>query len=157
MRGHTEQKKQEVDSLEVTKKKEENNRKKRYLKGYRLHRRRVERIGAEIEEIRSIKMNPSVVNDGMPHGSGGQCDLSGYAADLDQKENELYLEGVERMKSYKDISYRINQLDNEDERDVLFYRYIKGKEFWEIARLMDYSERWIYELHGRALGKLKIS
>ena len=63
---------------------------------------------------------------------------------------------MEQVKTYNDISHRIKQLENEDERDVLFYRYIKGMEWWEIARTMDYSESWIYELHGRALNEVEI-
>ncbi|MCI6121500.1 MAG: DUF1492 domain-containing protein [Lachnospiraceae bacterium] len=133
----------------------ENDKKKRYLREYRKHGKKIKRIDAEIEEIRSMKMYPSLNNDGMPHGSGGG-DLSAYAAELQEKEDELYREGVEQVKTYNDISFRIKQLEDEDERDVLFYRYIKGMEWWEIARTMDYSERWIYELHGRALEKLKI-
>lgn len=60
------------------------------------------------------------------------------------------------MKMKNKEKYAIRELEDEDERDVLFYRYIKGLEWWEIARSMDYSESWIYELHGRALRKLKI-
>lgn len=136
--------------------KNENDRKKSYLRGYRMHGKRIKRIEAEIDEIRSMKMYPSMNNDGMPHGSS-QGDLSGYAAELQEKEENLYEEGVAQVKVYKDISWRIQQIDNEDERDVLFYRYIKGMNWWEIAKTMDYSESWIYELHGRALKKLKIS
>lgn len=136
--------------------KNENEKKKNYLRGYRRHGKKIKRIDAEIEEIRGMKMYPSIKNDGMPHGSG-QSDLSEYAAELQEKEDALYREGVEQVKTYNDISHRIKQLENEDERDVLFYRYIKGMEWWEIARTMDYSERWIYELHGRALENLKIS
>ena len=136
--------------------KNENEKKKNYLRGYRRHGKKIKRIDAEIEEIRGMKMYPSIKNDGMPHGSG-QSDLSEYAAELQEKEDALYREGVEQVKTYNDISHKINQLESEDERDVLFYRYIKGMEWWEIARTMDYSERWIYELHGRALENLKIS
>lgn len=121
-----------------------------------MHGKRIKRIEAEIDEIRSMKMYPSMNNDGMPHGSS-QGDLSGYAAELQEKEENLYEEGVAQVRVYKDISWRIQQIDNEDERDVLFYRYIKGMSWWEIAKTMDYSESWIYELHGRALKKLKIS
>lgn len=142
--------------IEENNAKNENDKKKRYLRGYRKHGKRVKRIEAEIEEIRSMKMYPSVNNDGMPRGTG-QSDLSGYAAELQEKEEALYKEGVEQVKTYNDISYRIKQLENEDERDVLFYRYIKGMEWWEVARAMDYSESWIYELHGNALKNLKIS
>lgn len=134
----------------------ENDKKKQFLRGYRRHVKRIKRIESEINEIRSMKMYPSVNNDGMPHGSN-QGDLSGYAAELQQKESELYEEGMEQVQTYNKIAHRIQLLESEDERDVLFYRYIKGMSWWEIAQAMDYSERWIYELHGRALKKLKIS
>lgn len=136
--------------------KTENEQKKEYLRGYRKNGRKIKRIEEEIDEIRNMKMYPSLNNDGMPHGTG-QSDLSGYAAELREKEDELYVEGVEQVKKFNDITFKINQLENEDERDVLFYRYIRGKQWWEIANAMDYSERWIYELHGRALKNLKIS
>ena len=101
-------------------------------------------------------MYPSMNNDGMPHGSS-QNDLSSYAAVLQEREEELYREGVSQVQSYKDIAFRISRLEEQDERDVLFYRYIKGYDWWKIAQIMDYSERWIYELHGRALKKMEIS
>ncbi|MDC0798853.1 MULTISPECIES: DUF1492 domain-containing protein [Lachnospiraceae] len=103
-----------------------------------------------------MKMYPSMNNDGMPHGSS-QNDLSSYAAVLQEREEELYREGVSQVQSYKDIAFRISRLEDQDERDVLFYRYIKGYDWWKIAQIMDYSERWIYELHGRALKKIEIS
>lgn len=142
--------------LEQTLKKE-NEKKKAYLRGYRRHGKRIKRIEAEIEEIRSMKMYPSTKSDGMPKASGSTGDLSSYAAELLEKENELYYEGVEQVKTFKDISYKIKQLEDEDERDVLFYRYIKGMEWWEIARNMDFSESWVHELHGRALKKIQSS
>lgn len=142
--------------LEENNVKNENNRKKEYLRGYRKHGKRIKRIELEIEEIRSMKMYPSMSNDGMPHGSN-QSDLSSYAAELQEKEDELYLEGIRQVQTYKDIEHRINKLENQDERDVMFYKYIKGFEWWQIAQLMGYSESWIYELHGRALKKIKIN
>lgn len=135
--------------------KELNEKKKRYLRQYRRHNRKIKRIEAEIEEIRSLKMYPSQSNDGMPKVSN-QSDLSGYAAELTAKEDELYEKGVEQVMIYKDIEQRIKSINDEDERDVLFYRYIKGKSFWEISQLLDYSESWIHELHGRALKKIEI-
>lgn len=132
-----------------------NERKKKYLRQYLKHKNRVNRIEAEIEELRSMKMHPSQNNDGMPRGSN-QADLSSYAAVIVEKENQSYAEGVEQVKTYMDIDYRISCVNDEDERNVLFYRYIKGKQWWEIAQLMNYSESWIHELHGKALKKLEI-
>ena len=142
--------------LEENNVKNENNRKKEYLRGYRKHGKRIKRIELEIVEIRSMKMYPSMSNDGMPHGSN-QSDLSSYAAELQEKEDELYLEGIRQVQTYNDIEHRINKLENQDERDVMFYKYIKGFEWWKIAQLMEYSESWIYELHGRALKKIQIN
>lgn len=136
--------------------KKEYEEKKEYLRSYRRHGSRIKRIEAEIEEIRSMKMYPSAItNDGMPHGSS-QSDLSTYAAQLTDLENDIYEEGIKQVKTYKEIEYKINQIDNEDERDVLFYKYIKGKNLWEIAQIMDYSERQIRRIHWNALSKIKI-
>ena len=135
--------------------KNENEKKKNYLRQYRKHKRKINRIEAEIEEIRSMKMYPSMNNNGMPHGYG-QRDMSDYAVELLKKEDKVYQEGIEQVKIYNDISFRINQLEDENEKDVLFYRYIKGYEWWEVAKAMGYSERRIYEIHGDALKKLKI-
>ena len=136
--------------------KTENDKKKEYLWKYRRHGRRIKRIESEIEEIRLMMLYPSMNNDGMPHGSN-QKDLSDYAAELTEKEERLYREGVDRVKSYKDINSKINQLKDENERDVLYYRYIKDKNWWEIAVLMGYSERQIYRFHGNALKNLRIT
>lgn len=142
--------------LEENNVKNENDRKKTYLRAYRKHGKRIKRIESEIEEIRNMKMYPSSNNDGMPHGSN-QSDLSSYAAALQEREDELYQEGVKLVQTYKDIEYRINKLENQDERDVMFYKYIKGFTWWQIAQLMEYSESWIYELHGRALKNIQIN
>ena len=42
-------------------------------------------------------------------------------------------------------------MKSENEKDVLFYRYIKGLEWYEIAEILKYSERWIHKIHGKAL------
>lgn len=133
----------------------ENEMKKEYLRGYRRHVRKLSRIEAELEELRTMKMAISVNNDGMPHGSG-QSDMSGYAAELDQLERNLIRERDQRFKGYREISERISKMKSENERDVLFYRYIKGLAWWEIAEKMGYSERQIHRYHGNALAHIII-
>lgn len=130
----------------------ENDRKKEYLRSYRQHVRRIHRINAEIAELREMKVSPGMkANDGMPHGSGGQGDLSEYAADLDEMIQELIDERYMRIKTYQQIARQIKKLKSENEKDVLFYRYITGLDWWEIAEKMKFSERQIYRLHGKAL------
>lgn len=128
----------------------ENEQKKEYLKGYCNHVRRINRIETELAELRAMRISVSVDNDGMPHGSG-QSDLSGYAAELDRQERALIKERYDRIKTYKDIASRIKKLKSENEKDVLFYRYISGLAWWEIAEKMNYTERWVLKIHGKAL------
>ncbi len=136
--------------------KEENEKKKEYLRQYQKHARRISRIDAEIKEIRMLKLSPALrMGDGMPKGSN-QNDLSDFAANIGLMEEELYKEGIELVKSYNRILYRIKQLPDKNESDVLFYRYIKDMKFWEISKTMGYSERHITRLHGDALSHLEL-
>lgn len=132
----------------------ENEIKKKYLREYRGHVRRIKRIEEELAELQAMKMSISINIDGMPHGSG-QSDLSGYAAQLDSLERKLLQEKNQLFIGYTKILDRINSLSSENERDVLFYRYIKGLAWWEIAEKMGYSERWVLKIHGKALVHLK--
>lgn len=135
----------------------ENDKKKEYLRSYRYHVRRIHRINAEIAELREMKLHPSMKpDDGMPHGSGGQGDLSGYAAELDEMINELIEERYQRIKTYQAIVRQIKRMKSENEKDVLFYRYIRGLDWWDIAELMGFSERQIYRIHGNALAHFEI-
>lgn len=133
----------------------ENEQKKEYLKGYRGHVRRINRIETELAELCAMRSSMSASNDGMPHGSG-QSDLSGYAAELDRLERILIKERYERIKTYKDIAIRIKRLKSENEKDVLFYRYIAGLAWWEIAEKMNYTERWVLKIHGKALAHFQL-
>ena len=133
----------------------ENEQKKEYLRGYRVHVRRISRIEEELAELRAMRASISVNNDGMPHGSG-QSDLSGYAAELDRLEQELIEERYSRISTYKDIARRIKRIKSENEKDVMFYRYIKGMDWWEIAEKMHYSERWVHKLHGKGLAHFEL-
>lgn len=143
--------------LEENNVKNENNRKKEYLRGYRTNRRRINRIDDEVTELRELAASVKATDySGMPHGSGNQKDLSDELARIDTLEKKLEQEREKCVESYISIENLIKSVKNEDENDVLFYRYIKGLRFWEIAEKMDCSEQWVHKLHGRALGRLKI-
>lgn len=133
----------------------ENTIKKAYLREYRTHVQRINRIEEELEEVRDMKTSISVSGDGMPHGSS-QNDLSEYASILDALERELIEERYMRINAYKGILERVKRLRSAKENDVIFYRYIKGMDWWEIAEKLGLSERWVFKLHGRGLANLEI-
>lgn len=135
---------------------EENERKKEYLKSYQKAVRREERILQEIQRLRLDRIFPEVVNDGMPHGSS-QTDLSDYIILVDEQINLLKQERLEKAKIRNDIERHIRELKNDDEQDILKIRYIKGVNKWEdVAKEMNYSLRKIHNLHNSALTRLKI-
>ena len=100
-------------------------------------------------------MFPSVVNDGMPHGSS-HSDLSDYAAILDEQIDLLKEERLERVRCYQKIERQIRQMENEDEQEVLRLRYILGMKWEEVAVKMNYSYRRTLDIHGKALLSFKI-
>ena len=92
----------------------------------------------------------------MAPARGWKNDLSAYAAQLDSLERKLLREKNQLFIGYTKILDRINSLSSENERDVLFYRYIKGLAWWEIAEKMGYSERHITRIHGEALAHFQM-
>ncbi len=135
---------------------EENEQKKEYLKSYRRAIKREQDILDEIQRLRLDKMFPSVVNDGMPHGSS-HSDLSDYAVILDEQIDLLKEERLEKVRCYQKIERQISQMENEDEQEVLRLRYILGMKWEEVAVKMDYSWRQIHRIHSAALLNLKIA
>lgn len=136
--------------------KTENEKKKEYLWGYQKTKRQLERLEEELAELRLDKMCPSVIQDGMPHASGGG-DLSGYAARVDALERKILKARYKRIQRFKEIRDRIERLEDENEKDVLVYRYIKGMKWEDIAVKMNIGYRHVLRMHGKALENFKMS
>lgn len=133
----------------------ENEKKKRYLQQYQQAVRELARLEAELEELRIMRVSISVKMDGMPH-TRNKSDLSGYAAKLDGLERKIVAERYRRINIYQEIRERIATLQDQNEKEVIFYRYVKGLDWWEIAEKLNYSERWIMKMHGMALSHLEV-
>ncbi len=133
----------------------ENDEKKEFLWGYRKAIRKQKQIEDEIRRLRLDRISPSLVQDGMPHGSGGG-DLSGYAVQLDSLLEELRKQGEECIRKRKEIVVKIEEIGNETEILLLRYRYINGMKWEDIAERMDICWRYVMRLHGKALAHLKI-
>lgn len=135
---------------------EENEQKKEYLKSYRRAIKREQDILDEIQRLRLDKMFPSVLNDGMPHGSN-HSDLSDYAAILDEQIELLKEERLERVRCYQKIERQIRQMENEDEQEALRLRYILGMKWEEVAVKMGYSWKQTHRIHSSALQNFKMT
>ena len=135
--------------------KTENEEKKKFLWSYRDSMQRAKRIEAEIDEIRDIKMSASASRGGAGC-KGWKNDLSGYASRIDNLDRILKEEQCDIPRIFCNVREAIERLEDKREKDVLFYRYIKGLRCWEIGEKMGRSERWVLKVHGNALEHLKI-
>lgn len=136
--------------------KTENEKKKEYLWGYQKTKRQLERLEEELAELRLDKMCPSVIQDGMPHASGGG-DLSGYAARVDALERKILKARYKRIQRFKEIRGQIERLEDENEKDVLVYRYIRGMKWEDIAVKTGYSWKQVHRFHSNALENFKMT
>lgn len=130
--------------------------KKEYLRGYERAVRQMERSQVKINEMRMNRICQSVNNDGMPHAHNCS-DLSAYAALLDEEERRYIKDRYNRIKLCRDITDKIERMENEDEKDVLMYRYIKMMKWEDICVKMKYSWKHVHRIHSRALNNFKMT
>lgn len=135
--------------------KEENEKKKEYLRRYHAAELAEREIREEIDDLRMNKMFPALIQDGMPHGSSCM-DLSEYAAQLDELLTELKDQMEQRIRIRREITQRIEAMQDETEKTVLRLRYIHWLRWEQIAERMGYSLRNITKIHGKALAHFEI-
>lgn len=139
----------------MTQEQTEIKRKKEYLKSYEKVVRQMQRSELRLQEVQLSRICPATINDGMPHAHGSN-DLSSYAVLVDQ-EKKKYLKCRYRcVKKCKEISDKIERLEDEDEKDVLMYRYIKLMKWVDIQEKMGRSLQHIYRIHTKALKNFKM-
>lgn len=110
----------------------------------------MKRSEEKITEMRLSKIMPSAGNDGMPHAHNN-TDLSAYAALLDEEERRYMKARYHRIKLCQEITDKIERMDNEDEKDVLMYRYIRLMKWEDICVKMGLSWRRTHYIHNDAL------
>lgn len=134
----------------------ENEEKKEYLKSYQGLLKRAKILKAEIEELRSSKMFPSMSYDDTPHGSNNN-DLSSYMAVLDDKITELTNLRYNKINRYMEITTQVEMMEDETEKNLLTLRYLRGIEWEKVCVYMNYEWAQIHRIHSRALKNFKIS
>lgn len=133
-----------------TSKKEENHIKITWLNRYRKAVREEQLILDEIQRLRESRMFPSLVLDGMPHGSD-HSDLSVYAVMVDEQMEKLKEWQLEKVRLYESISDRIRRVEDDNQRALLICRYIKGMSWEDIAAKLGYTWRHVNRIHSQAL------
>ena len=88
---------------------------------------------------------------------GGTSERSPMANAVDKIIDcqKLIQRDIDRLLgAQKEIAETISKVENHTYRQVLELRYLSFKKWWEIADILDKTERWIFKLHGKALQEI---
>lgn len=126
--------------------------KKRYLRRYLDAENMIRCLEEDLERERAAFLLRSQAYDDMPHSSGtNNADLSNMAAKMDEILMEIRRELDRKYAIRREIIHRLSSMQNEREECVLWYRYLMGLKWEEIAERMGYDLRFVYRIHGSAL------
>ena len=135
--------------------KEENEKKKEYLKQYGKALHQKKRIEEELERLKLDRMLPgALAADGLPKSSN-LSDLSDYAAEVDEQERKLVEQRKRRVRIRTEIRERIEQIEDETEKDILTYHYIDLMRWKEICARTGYCWQYVHKKHSDALKNFK--
>ena len=133
----------------------ENEKKKKFLWSYQDSKCKMIRMDEQLKELEENKLSIRVMSDGMSHGSG-KSDLSGYASKHDEIERDIIRERYLSVKRFVLVRKAIEAMENEKEKNILTYRYLRDYDWDEIAKKTGYCLQWVHKLHARGLGHFKI-
>jgi DNA-directed RNA polymerase sigma subunit (sigma70/sigma32) len=135
--------------------KKSSDEKKNYLNSYKQTVIAAKLIEEEIQEIESHKVNPSYSLERIS-GGNKKSDLSDYVVLIERKTEELYQARYRRIKTYSDILSKIEEMEDETEKNLLRLKYIHNKTWEEVGEMIGYSYRQVHNIHNKALANFKM-
>lgn len=134
----------------------ENEQKIRYLSRYRRLNQRIDRLLEEQSRWRerALKITPTLSQ--APGGGGSGSPIERPMDKVLEIDVEINREIDEMQIARKEIRETLNQLEDENLKLLMEYRYIDGMTWEQIAVKMHYGFQWVCKLHGRALNRLRI-
>ena len=119
---------------------------KERFKEAKLIKNKIERLEKEIDNFEYI--------GGIDTTRQNTSDLIDIVIRMEYIKHQIE-EGKAKLNYYiAELLNEMDKLDNTEEYDIIFKRYIRFKSWEEIEQECHYTKRWIIELHNRALEKL---
>ncbi len=141
-----------MDKQEI---KEHNEQVKKWLRRYGNAKREIKRYTEELNELIESQEGASAITySDMPKGSMSQEDLSDYMIRRQEIQQKIWNARYRCIVVFEEMHDAIEQLPTVDERDVIFYKYIKEMGWDDIAKRIGKKERQTYTYHGSALKNL---
>lgn len=134
----------------------ENEQKIRYLSRYRRLNQRIDRLLEEQGRWREKAMRITPVLSPVPGGGGSGSPIERPMDKVLEIDAEINREIDELQTVRQEIRAALNQLEGENLKLLMEYRYIDGLTWEQIAVKMHYGFQWVCKLHGRALNRLRI-
>ncbi|MBD5101996.1 MAG: DUF1492 domain-containing protein [Subdoligranulum sp.] len=131
-------------------------KKVQWLKRYGLAKAAEQRLRQRLCEVRLRSVGVSMLSSAHVQTTRGQSGVERAAEHIAKAESELAAQTERRKCLYVEIMRAIIQIQEPNQRRVLKYRYINGLTFAEISDKMDFSRKWVYRLHDKALDQIQI-
>ena len=130
--------------------------KKEFLKSYRSEYNKWKALEEQKKEIIADSLSAKAQSyDDMPK-SHVKTDLSDIAVRLEKIMKDIDEQIAEFIAIKVRIQSAILDVSDGTERRVLVERYLHFNRWEKISHIMDYSEREIHRLHGRALQHIEL-
>lgn len=131
----------------------ENKEKCRYLNQYRIMHIEIDQITKELQRWQDLATRISPSYSDMPHG-GGSDKVQTAAVEVAELTDKLNRKLHQAIMVQENIKKLLESLDDIKLRQLMFYRYINGMRWEEIAVRMDFNYRWVLRLHRKALNQI---
>lgn len=115
-------------------------KKKKKMREYAEGKREVERLELELEALGEEKETWTAEEKRMQQG-------------IKEKISKKRLENIKR---FDELQKAIGEIQNQTEREILTYRYIKGMKWGEISTMTKYEHTQTMRIHKRALHNISI-
>ncbi len=109
---------------------------------------------AELENLKSLSTSVSGANYGAERVQGGNLPgsrIEGIVLKIIDLEREIQAEIDRYIDLKKSIRESINEIQNQNEKLILRYRYVELLSWSEIQRKMNLEETQVFTLHRKAL------
>lgn len=110
---------------------------------------------AELEELITKATKITTELSDMPKGSSEiQDKMAQYASQIVDLKNQKYEQLMNMYKTKKKIEDKIDRLE-QPYKNILYFKYIKGKNLTEVANIINNEHKYTCVLHGQALMKYR--
>ena len=131
---------------------------KDYLKSIAKRDCEIQRMKEHLVFLKAMAVDGSSPKmDGIPHGSGMAASrVENYVCKAIDLEKDIKTREEEFEKDKRVINEVLETLPTSEHKTVISMRYFEHCSWKQIAEKMNYSQGWVFRVHGEALDQLRL-